>query len=80
MPFLINIATMKTNGVTQNGNIDIGATLHNSHTANTKLFGANFALGDFSPVISIMSNGVLDPDVGDQGQVANVSIPVANQL
>jgi hypothetical protein len=80
MPFLINIVNMKTNGVTQNGNIDIGATVHNSHTANTKLFGANFALGDFSPTISNMLNGVIDADISDQDQIANPSSPVANQF
>jgi hypothetical protein len=34
MPFFINIVNMKTNGVSQNGNIDIGAALQNSHTSN----------------------------------------------
>ena len=80
MPFLINIANMKTNGVTQNGNIDIGATVHNSHTANTKLFGANFALGDFSPPIGTIVTGIIDPDISDQDQIANPSMPVATQF
>ncbi|WP_032680416.1 spore germination protein, partial [Bacillus subtilis] len=34
MPYQINIANIKINGVTQNGNIDVGPTVHNSHTAN----------------------------------------------
>ena len=80
MPFLINIFNMKTNGVTQNGNIDIGAVVHNSHTANTKLNGANFSLGDLSPTGSCMSTGVLDSDVSDQDQIANPSLPWTNQL
>lgn len=80
MPFLINIINMKTNGVTQNGNIDIGATVHNSHTANTKLVGANFALGDLSPTFSNMFNVALDPDISDQDQIANPSAPVTNQF
>ncbi|MEN9094622.1 spore germination protein, partial [Bacillus subtilis] len=33
MPYQINIANIKINGVTQNGNIDVGPTVHNSHTA-----------------------------------------------
>ncbi|ALS24300.1 MULTISPECIES: spore germination protein [Paenibacillus] len=80
MPFLINIANMKTNGVTQNGNIDIGATVHNSHTANTKMIGANFALGDISLTVSNMFNAVIDPDISDQDQIANPSAPVTNQF
>lgn len=80
MPFLINIARMKTNGVTQNGNINSGATVHNSHTANTKLVGSNFALGDLSPTFSNMFNVALDPDISDQDQIANPSAPVTNQF
>ncbi len=80
MPFQINIFNIKTNGVTQNGNIDIGPTIHNSHTANTKLFGANFSFGDLSPAGSLMNTGVLDPDVSDQDQIANPAIPITNQI
>ncbi|RWZ52375.1 spore germination protein [Halobacillus fulvus] len=80
MPYAINIFNMKTNGVTQNGNVDIGPTVHNSHTANSKFYGANFSLGDFSPTGSCMGNGVLDSDVSDQGQIANPSQPFTNQL
>jgi hypothetical protein len=80
MPFLINILNMKTNGVTQNGNIDIGATVHNSHTANTKLNGANFSLGDLSFTGSCMSTGVFDSDVSDQDQIGNPSLPWTNQI
>lgn len=80
MPFQINIFNVKTNGVTQNGSLDIGPAIHNSHTANSKLFGANFSLGDFSPASSLMNTGVLDPDVSDQDQIANPSFPVGNQF
>ena len=35
----INIFNLHVNGMTQNANIDIGRTLHNSHTAKMqKLF------------------------------------------
>jgi hypothetical protein len=71
---------MKTNGITQNGNIDIGGTVHNSHTANTKLFGSNFSLGDLSPTLEWAFNNTLDTDVSDQDQIANPSAPTAIQL
>ncbi|GED04386.1 MULTISPECIES: spore germination protein [Bacillus subtilis group] len=80
MPNQINIANIKVNGVTQNGNIDIGPTLQNSHTANSKYFGANFSLGDFSPSSSLLNTGNLDTDVSDQDQIGNPSAPIANQI
>lgn len=80
MPYQINIGSFKNNSISQNGSIDIGPTVHNSHTANTKLVGSNFSFGDLSLSTSVMGNGVLDPDVGDQGQVFNPSAPVANQI
>lgn len=80
MPFFINIVNMKTNGVSQNGNIDIGAALQNSHTSNNKLVGVNFSVGDLSPAFSNMISGFLDPDISDQAQIANHSFPVANQI
>ena len=80
MPYVINIGTFKVNGATQNGNVDIGPTVHNSHTANTKLYGANFSLGDFSPASSQMNSGVVDTDGSDQDQIANPSFPMANQV
>ncbi|QHT46012.1 spore germination protein [Halobacillus sp. ACCC02827] len=80
MPFLISVFNIKTNGVTQNGNIDIGAVVHNSHTANTKLYGANFSLGDCSVTSSCNANAIIDPDVSDQDQNANPSLPLTNQL
>ncbi|WP_062349944.1 spore germination protein [Bacillus kwashiorkori] len=80
MPYQINIFNIKVNGVTQNGNFDIGPTVHNSHTANTKLFGANFSQGDFSPTSSQMNTSILDPDVSDQDQNANPSLPITGQI
>ena len=44
---------MKTNIITQNGNINIGATVQNSHTSNLKLAGAAFSFGDYSCVNEI---------------------------
>lgn len=80
MPYFINIFNIKTNGITQNGNLDIGATIHNSHTANTKLFGANFSLGDLSPTTSFMGTSNIDPDISDQDQIANPSLPMTTQF
>ncbi|WP_313800621.1 spore germination protein [Cytobacillus sp.] len=80
MPYQINIFNIKVNGATQNGNIDIGPTVHNSHTANSKFVGANFSLGDFSPTFSQMNSVIIDTDVSDQDQIANPSMPIANQL
>lgn len=80
MPFIININIMKTNGITQNGNIDIGGTVHNSHTSNDKFIGVNFSVGDLSPTIELANNNVLDPDISDQGQMANPSAPAAIQF
>lgn len=80
MPYAINIINMKTNGVTMNGNIDVGPTLHNSHTANTKSVGANLSLGDLSPSSSFMFNNNFDPDINDQNQIANPSAPFTPQV
>jgi hypothetical protein len=80
MPFFINIVNMKTNGVSQNGNIDIGAIVHNSHTSNNKLMGTNLSLGDFSLTSSNMITNTIDPDIDDQGQIANPSAPITNQI
>jgi hypothetical protein len=80
MPYQINIINIKVNGNTQNGNIDIGPTVHNSHTSNAKLVGANFSQGDFSPTFSQMNTGNLDTDVSDQDQNANPSLPNVNQI
>ncbi|MFL6563243.1 MAG: spore germination protein, partial [Bacillus sp. (in: firmicutes)] len=48
--------------------------------ANSKFVGANFSLGDFSPASSLMNSGNIDPDISDQDQIANPSMPIANQL
>lgn len=44
---------MKTNIVAQNGNINVGSSLHNSHTSNLKMSGATIAFGDFSNINEI---------------------------
>lgn len=79
MPYFIQFFNMKTNGVNMNGNIDVGPTLQNSHTANTKSMGANFSIGDFDLSNSLMVNCAVDPDVSDQDQISNPSFPVTPQ-
>ncbi|MEH7385692.1 spore germination protein [Bacillus sp. JJ1521] len=71
----INIFKFKVNGMTQNSNINFGGTLQNSHTANIKLYGANFSMGDFSPTSSLNISKVNDSDISDQGQIENPSAP-----
>lgn len=80
MPFQINIFNLKSNGINNNANITFGPHLNNSHTANTKLFGANIGFGDFSPASSFSLNTTVDTDISDQDQIANPSIPVQNQI
>jgi Spore germination protein gerPA/gerPF len=80
MPFQINIFNIKNNAINNNGNIDIGPIVHNSHTSNQKLIGTNAAFGDISPSSSFHLNGYTDIDVSDQDQIANPSAPISNQL
>ncbi|KOO47583.1 spore germination protein [Priestia koreensis] len=80
MPLQVNVFNVWTNEIANNGNIDFGSTVHNSHTANSKLFGVNFSIGNFSPSTSVFANGVFDGDVSDQDQIANPSMPIANQI
>ncbi|RDW15792.1 hypothetical protein CWR48_18860 [Oceanobacillus arenosus] len=80
MPYQINISGIKVNGVTQNGNLDFGPTVHNSHTSNTKLFGVNFSMGDLSGARSQLNTSIADSDVSDQDQIANPSLPMVGQV
>ena len=68
MPYQINIFHLQVNGITKNGNVNVGSTVQNSHTANTKLYGAVFSQGDFSPVSSTMKVKVLESRMSDQNQ------------
>lgn len=71
----INISNLTINGITQNANADIGQNLQNSHTANSKNYGVNFTLGDYSPSTSIIISASFDDDKSDQGQSDNPSSP-----
>jgi hypothetical protein len=71
----INIQNLYVNGLSQNANIDIGNNLQNSHTANLKLNGANFSMGDFSPAKSLILSKNQDSDISDQDQIDNPSTP-----
>lgn len=80
MPFLINIGVMKTNGLTNNGNVDVGATVHNNTVTNTKSVGTSQVFGDLSPSLYFKTNGFLDVSLLDQDQIANPSAPITNQI
>ncbi|MEH6908033.1 spore germination protein [Neobacillus drentensis] len=69
----INIFNLHVNGMAQNASINIGRTLHNSHTANLKLFGANFSMGEFSPTNARIIQVIQVSDTSDQGQSENPS-------
>jgi hypothetical protein len=80
MPYQINVLGIKVNGMTHNGNLDIGPTVHNSHTSNMKLFGVNFSMGDLSATGAQLNTSVVDPDISDQDQIANPSLPMVGQV
>jgi len=80
MPYAINIFNMKTNSVSTNGNIDIGPAVQNSHTSAIKQAGPHLSFGDFSSSSSFHVNSTIDLNLYDQGQVANPSLPISNQL
>ncbi|MFC0211644.1 spore germination protein [Paenibacillus chartarius] len=80
MPFLINIGVIKANGMMSNANIQVGATVHNSHTANSKWLGVVEINGDLSPSLVLTGSGMLDTDVSDQGQIGNPSLPMSTQV
>jgi hypothetical protein len=75
MSGFIKVGKIQVNGVTQNGNVDVGPIVHNSHTANSKYVGVCFTMGDFSQAKCIMYNWVKSSAVSDQGQIENPSSP-----
>ncbi|TLS34959.1 spore germination protein [Pseudalkalibacillus caeni] len=80
MPVFNNIFNSKINNVTNNGSIIYGNGFNNSHTANTKAVGSNTTLGDFSPANGLTNNNYIDPDISDQGQLANPANGVVPQF
>lgn len=79
MPSNINIYSIKINNISNNGSLNIGDALHNSHSANTKSQGVNSSYGDISPTTSGMENVFIDPDGNDQGDIATPANVNANQ-
>ncbi len=71
MPIFINIYSIKINSIATNGAFNIGESLLNSPTANTKSQGQNASFGDVSPTSSGMENVFIDPDMNDMNEVAN---------
>lgn len=80
MQTVINIFSLKINSVSNNGSVNIGEALHNSHTANTKSQGQNASFGDFAPSSAAMENVFIDPDVNDMGDIANPANVLSNQM
>ncbi|SDN30751.1 Spore germination protein gerPA/gerPF [Fictibacillus solisalsi] len=68
MRYSFKIGRISVNGVTMNGNLDIGTTIQNSHTANTKSVGAVITFGDCSDACAYMLNFNEDNDVNDMIQ------------
>ncbi|CEG29359.1 spore germination protein [Bacillus sp. B-jedd] len=69
---LRNIAVvyrMNTKVIAQNGNINVGSTVQNSHTANVKVAGACFAFGDGSKVVEYQNEvNVVDVNKSEQSE------------
>ncbi|MBA4537976.1 spore germination protein [Bacillus aquiflavi] len=80
MQTVINIYSLKINNISSNGSINIGETLHNAPTANSKTQGHNASYGDLSPTNAAMESVFIDPDVNDQGDIANPSPVISNQM
>ncbi|MFD0049501.1 spore germination protein [Actinomycetes bacterium NPDC127524] len=80
MQTVINIYSLKINNISSNGSINIGESLHNSPTANTKSQGQNSSYGDFAPPHAVMENVFIDPDLNDQGDVLDSTPVVSSQL
>lgn len=55
--------------IAQNGNINVGSTVQNSHTANVKVAGACFAFGDGSKVVEYQNEvNVVDVNKSEQSE------------
>ncbi|WP_248930544.1 spore germination protein [Paenibacillus hamazuiensis] len=80
MPSVINIFYMKINSIASNGSVNIGESLHNSPTANTKSQGLNASYGDTAPPQANMKNIYIDPDVNDMGEVASKDTAISSQI
>ncbi len=76
----INIYNLKINNISNNGSLNIGDTLHNSHSANSKSTGGNSSFGDTSPTTAGMENVYIDPDLNDQGDIGNPANVNAKQV
>ncbi|WP_231889973.1 MULTISPECIES: spore germination protein [Bacillaceae] len=79
VPTTINLFNLKIHSISCNGSVNIGETVHNSHTASSKSTGSNSSFGDFSPADSLMENIYIDPDQNDQSNIANLDEFIASQ-
>ena len=79
-PQVLNIYSLKINNISNNGSLNIGDTLHNSHSANSKLTGVNSSYGETSPTTAGMETVYIDPDLNDQGDIGNPANVNAKQV
>ncbi|MFC0211643.1 spore germination protein [Paenibacillus chartarius] len=75
----ITIFSIKINSITSNASVNIGESLHNSHTANSKSTGENASYGDHAPTVANMKSLYIDPDVNDQNEYLNRDIAIPSQ-
>lgn len=67
MPNVFNIFNVRINQVATGGVVNFGDNLLRGNAANSKTVGGNSVIGDASPSVNTDFNGVVDPDVSDQG-------------
>lgn len=76
----ITIFSIKINNISQNASVNIGESLHNSHSAPNKITGYNAAYGDCSPTTANMKTIYIDPDVNDQNEIGCIDSVRSSQM
>ncbi|MCD7036211.1 spore germination protein [Metabacillus sp. GX 13764] len=79
MPTVINLFSIRVNSISNNGSVNIGEAMHNSHVSSSKATGSNTSFGDLSPTESLMENIYIDPDTNDQANIGNLDEVVTTQ-
>jgi hypothetical protein len=67
MPNVFNIFNIRINEVATGGVVNFGDNLLRGNAANSKAVGGNRINGDATSSVNTDLNGVLDPDISDQG-------------
>lgn len=79
MPTVINLFSIRVNSISNNGSVNIGEAMHNSHVSSSKETGSNTSYGDLSPTEALMENVYIDPDQNDQANIGNLDEVVTTQ-